>query len=173
MSLPLTHLSDEIPKPTLPLNKVDINETVLFSFKHFKCKSIKTKEFTNKFFCKDEFIERILYFIQKLTDYSKMTFPQLKESGKSTRCHIVSGESLKELKKLLGELGMSQELMEQIGEFFELSVSKSKGRFFGYFVGNVFYVLLLDPHHLVYKMNGFYSKNDVISKSYDPWKEIG
>lgn len=157
--------------------RLPVDETILkgeiisFSFSKFVCKSFKSGEFNNMFFCVYDSLAFILLLIQKLTEFCKMNVFELKEGGKSTRCHPVNGDSLDLLKKILIQHNFSKQFIEQ-QEFYELTISRANCRFFGYFVNSVFYIVIIDPHHLMYKNQKFYSKNDIITKSFDPWKEI-
>ena len=77
----------------LPVDETILKgEIVSFSFSKFVCKSFKSGEFNNMFFCVYDSLAFILLLIQKLTEFCKMNVFELKEGGKSTRCHPVNGE---------------------------------------------------------------------------------
>lgn len=156
----------------VPTSSIPTNAYVSFSFKNLMCQCIQNRDFNNKFSNQDECMKYYMYLIQKLNSFSAMTVDQLKSSGDSTRCHPVEGENLSLLKSILKLMGMSNDFLKQIEVFHEMTITTSNGRFFGHFLNNVFYILLLDPHHLLYKNLSFYCKNDIICKSYNPWEEI-
>lgn len=155
----------------LPTTELD-NTNAVFSFEKFKCISIKNKEFNNCFKNMWEYGEWSLKLIERLSKFSTMKALELKSSGKSTRCHSVKGRSLIKLKSVLEATGL--ELNEQLEDYdyYELSLGAAEGRVFGYFIGNTYYVLLFDPHHLIYQQLQYESQHDLLYKNYDPWQII-
>ena len=168
-SIPTSDISGKAPIG-IPATSLDNKVNTHFSFSKFKCQCIRTKEFSNLY---GHITESMTYFsklIEKLSEFSKMAPSELKNAGKSTRCHPIKNKAKELLYVLLKELGFSQPFLDQ-QEFFELTLGTSFGRFFGYFVENCFYIVLFDPHHLLYKDLKFYCKNDIMIKSYDPWNK--
>lgn len=149
------------------------NTNTLFSFEKFKCTSIKNKNksFNNCFDSMWEYAEWSLKFIDRLSNFSAMGALTLRASGKSGRCHPVKGGNLTKLKTILETIGL--ELNEQFeDDYYELSLGAGSGRVFGIFIGNIYYILLFDPHHLIYQQLQFGSQHDLLHKNYDPWKAI-
>lgn len=170
--LPQLPVSNFKPSPTiLPTTNLE-NTKAVFSFEKFKCVSIKNKEFNNCFKDMWEYGEWSLKLIERLAKFSTMKALELKSSGKSVRCHQVNGENLIKLKSVLEAVGL--ELNEQLEEcdYYELSLGASDGRVFGYFIGSVYYVLLFDPHHLIYQQLKYGSQQDLLYRNYNPWKNI-
>lgn len=171
-TLPVSKVTE--PKAKFPTSELRNEENVSFSFKYLKPKSICCKEFNNKFFSIATCIEFISTFLEKLSHFSSFKVNELKNARNedSTRCHPVKGKPLKLLEDILvNYLEFSPKFLNQIeSEFYELTIEKSKGRFFGFIIGNVYYIVLLDPHHLLYKIDGYYAKNDLATFRYDFWK---
>lgn len=158
--------------PSIPTTQLESQDrTVSFSFADFMCKSIRNDRFNNMFKRFSEYGKFSVLFLKKLSDFSSMSVQELKSGGRSTRCHLIEGENLELLKDILCEVGLSKNKVEQIEEFYQLTISTANGRFMGYFLGNVFYVLLIDPYHLLYP-NLMKSVNQDLCNSYDPWEEL-
>lgn len=170
--LPTVPVSKFSSSPTkLPTTTID-NANAVFSFEKFKCISIKNKEFNNCFKNMWEYAEWSLKLIDRLSKFSTMKALELKSSGKSVRCHPVTGVNLLKLKSVLEASGV--ELNEQLEDcdYYELSLGASDGRIFGYFIGSVYYVLLFDPHHLIYQQLQYGSQQDLLYRNCDPWERI-
>lgn len=146
-------------------------QTVSFSFSDFKCQSVKNDKFCNHFKHITDYGRFISLFLSKLSSFSSMTVQELREGNKSTRCHPVQGENLKLLKEILLYIGLPKEKIEQIEEFYQITVATSSGRVMGYFVGSIYYVVLIDPHHLLYP-DMKKSVNQDMCNTYDPWVEL-
>lgn len=160
------------PSPTiLPITNLE-NINAVFSFEKFKCTSIKNKDFNNCFKNMWEYGEWSLKLIERLSKFSTMKALELKSSGKSVRCHPVNGDNLIKLKSVLEATGL--ELNEQLEDYdyYELSLGAGDGRVFGYFIGSIYYVLLFDPHHLIYKQLQYGSQQDLLYRNYNPWERI-
>lgn len=171
-SLPTTPVSKFKSSPIiLPTTDLE-NINAVFSFEKFKCTSIKNKEFNNCFKNMWEYGEWSLKLIERLSRFSTMKALELKSSGKSVRCHPVNGDNLIKLKSVLEASGL--ELNEQLEDcdYYELSLGAADGRVFGYFIGSIYYVLLFDPHHLIYKQVQYGSQQDLLYRNYDPWERI-
>ncbi|MGE4549169.1 MAG: hypothetical protein AB7C89_06420 [Intestinibacillus sp.] len=155
--------------PTTELESKNLN--VSFSFSDFKCQSVKNDCFNNKFQRFSDYGKFVSMFLDKLSNFSNMSVQELKEGGKSTRCHIIDGKNLEMMLDIMLELGMPQNKLDQIEDFYELTISAANGRFMGYFVGTVFYIVFFDPHHLLYP-NLKKSAHQDLCNSYDPWTEF-
>jgi len=152
-------------------------KTITFSFSKFCCKSIKSRSinFNNCFKNMWEYAEWSLKLIYRLSEFSKYTPIELKTGGDSTRCHPVRGKRLEKLKNILNELGVVTSIEDdQIMEdgYYELSLGASEGRIFGYFCGNIYFITLFDPHHLLYEQLEYGCQYDLYYKNYDPWLEL-
>lgn len=155
----------------LPTTKVQ-NQKVIFSFERFKCISIKNKQFNNCFASINAYVKWSTLLFQRLQKFSENTVPELKKAGTSTRCHSVTGNTLIKLKDILKESGLDIDINEQLEEYWELSLGTSSGRIFGYFISNVYYIILFDPHHLIYPKLEYGAQHDLLYNNYDPWNEI-
>lgn len=153
----------------LPVTEIQ-SRNVVFSLESFKCTSINNKIFNNKFSNIEEYAKWSLYFISYLSKYSTMKSIDIKTAGKAGRCHTVKDNELKKLKGVLQKLGYN--LNEQIEEYdyYQISVGTSNGRVYGYFIDNIFYILLLDPHHLIYEDKKHGAKHCLQNKKFDPWE---
>lgn len=162
--------SDGVQKP-IPKTKAGVIK-VVFSFEQFRCKSIKCKEFNNNFNNLWEYGKWSLLLLDRLSNYSTMDISELKNAGTGTRCHVVEGKALERLKNVLFYLGIVVD--DQLNEdgLWELSLGTANGRVFGYFIDNIFYALLFDPHHLIYPNNKLEAQQDLLYRNYDPWREI-
>ena len=104
-----------------------------------------------------------------------MTLGELKNSGRSLRFHSVENKNLMKLKNILLSLGLDTELIfnqSEATDYYEISLGAASGRIFGYLIENIFFVLLLDPNHLIYPYLEKGATQDLLYKRYDPWKEI-
>ncbi|MBU3114630.1 hypothetical protein [Clostridium lacusfryxellense] len=169
--LPKTKVNSSIIKKSVPKTKTQINKAV-FSFQQFRCQSIKCKEFNNMFKNLWEYGAWSLVLLDRLSNYSTMEIAELKGGGDGTRCHPVHDEALERLVTVLKTMGIVCD--EQFNEdgLWELSLGAASGRVFGYFVDNIFYTLLFDPHHLIYPNTRYESQHDLLYRNYDPWSEI-
>ena len=76
---------------------------------------------------------------------------------------------------ILLSLGLDTELIfnqSEATDYYEISLGAASGRIFGYLIENIFFVLLLDPNHLIYPYLEKGATQDLLYKRYDPWKEI-
>ncbi|MCB6366672.1 hypothetical protein LI291_10855 [Intestinibacillus massiliensis] len=160
-------IGSKIPATNIAVQPIAVS----FSFADFKCKSFRDERFNNCFKHFGDYGKFIAMFIAKLSNFSSMTVQELKLGGKATRCHKVENKNRELLEDILKSTGMKEEKIEQIEEFYQLTISTSNGRFMGYFIGNVFYVVLIDPHHLLYP-DLKKSMNQDLCNPYDPWKEF-
>ena len=169
-SIPTTEFRN---KPSnLPVNKPN-NKNVVFSFQNFKCISIKNKEFNNHFKSIYEYAVWSLKLINRISKFSTMKVPELlRISHKGPRCHQVTGKRLTKLKSILSSINV--ELNEQLEDcdYYELSLGQAEGRIFGYFIDNIYYIVLFDPHHLIYEQLEYGSQQDLLYRNFNPWKVI-
>lgn len=167
--LPITKF--EHSNKTLPKTNVE-KLNLVFSFENFKCRSIKNREFNNCFTHLWEYGEWSIKLIERLSNFSTMKASELKSAGNSTRCHPVEGKNLEKLKRILELAGLTLNEQLENESYYELSIGASSGRIFGYFIGNIYYVLLFDPHHLIYQQLQYGSQHDLLHKNYDPWSPM-
>lgn len=168
----VTQPDKERVAPRLPATQVDLKkQKVSFSFSDFICKSYKDERFNNQFKRLSDYGKFTAMFINRLSEFSSMTVHELKCGGRSTRCHLIENDNRQLLIEILENLGISHMKIEQIEDFYQLTISAGNGRFMGYFIGNIFYVLLIDPYHLLYP-NLKKSANQDLCNAYDPWKEL-
>lgn len=172
--IPSRNIKDEKKNKVVPISK--INEKVLnFSFKYFLCISMKNKDFNNCFSSIYDYSTWITFFLDRLSNFSQMTLNEIASSGKTARFHPVENEHLCKLKSILVGMGINVEQLfqQQEGEsFYELSFGTGNGRMFGYLIDNQYYILLIDPNHLVYMNCEKGGKQDLLHKNYDPWHEL-
>lgn len=167
-SIPVTSIQGENTKINLPTTKVSKND-IVFSFEYFKCQSLKNKIFNNCFENMWHYGEWSILALKKIQSFSSMTRDELKQGGDSTRCHDVKGKDLDKLLKVLVMMGIKIDEQWDVSNFYELSFGTGKGRMFGYFIDNVYYIFLFDPNHLIYANLSKGAKLDLLYKNFDPW----
>ena len=104
--LPTTALNQDNNMKKFPVNNLDINDYMIFSYKYFRCKSLKNSYFNNCFFSQYDYAEWITFCLSRIANLSTMSISEIKGAGKSTRFHIVKGGPLKKLKSVLKEIGL-------------------------------------------------------------------
>lgn len=166
--------SDNVVKNKIPTSKAEKDNSIIFSMKHLKCTSVKNSSFNNCFYSISVYANWITLFLKKITEFSSMSVQELSQGGKSTRFHTVEDGDLAKLKKIVKEAGLDVDKLfkqEESNSYYELSFGTSRGRMFGYLAGNTYYILLIDPHHLVYPNYSKGAKEALISNRYDPWTD--
>jgi hypothetical protein len=110
-------------KPT----KARINQGISFSFKYYQNRH-------DKFSCRDKEIAYCLALLDRLVNRSK-----------TLRCHPIAWQDTTE-----NGFGLPNE--EQLVDTpYQFSLSSNEhGRVHGFFIDNVFYIVWLDPNHLLY-----------------------
>ncbi|MDC4240682.1 hypothetical protein NE398_10975 [Clostridium tertium] len=172
--IPSTKVKDKKPNKLIPTSKVN-SKVLIFSFKYFMCLSMKNKEFNNCFSSIYDYATWITFFIDRISNFSQMTLNEIACSGKTTRFHPVENGHLIKLKSILLKMGINVDQLFQQQEdesFYELSFGTGNGRMFGYLIDNQYYILLIDPNHLVYMNCEKGGKHDLLHKHYDPWNEL-
>jgi len=166
--------NDNLVKNKIPTSEVENDNSIIFSMKHLKCASVKNSSFNNCFYSISVYAKWITLFWNKITEFSSMSVQELSQGGKSTRFHTVEDGDLAKLKKIVKEAGLDVDKLfkqEESNSYYELSFGTSSGRMFGYLAGSTYYVLLIDPHHLVYPNYSKGAKDALISNRYDPWTD--
>lgn len=121
-------------------SKVDDTQRVSFSFVRLRSKK-------EKFLYVNKEKEYFLSFLERLKSVSTMTrMEMIKQNGKSLRCHTVNFKDVKVSEDTFGILG------EDVDEdAYQFSITSNEhGRVCGYFVGNIFFIVWLDPAHELY-----------------------
>jgi hypothetical protein len=107
-------------------------ELLDFSVSYYNCNGMCDKGIKNCF--------------EKLRDYSGYTVDELHagRGGETIRFHFIKRSDVDEWPEYFTH---NQELEDS---FYQISFGKSKGRAHGVLIGNVFYIIWLDPHHFLY-----------------------
>lgn len=174
LDLPVTHINLEKRVNGIPVTKTS-DDKIIFSYKFFKCISVKGRDFNNCFSNIYEYSKWITLLLQKITNISSMKLSEARNSSTSLRFHPVDGKPLNVLKETLLNSGTdcNKIFSQDEGEnYYELSLGTSNGRIFGYLVGNLYYILLFDPHHLIYPNKAKGSTYDLLHKNYNPWETL-
>lgn len=175
-ALPVTNPTVNNKKNNVPTSKISgiTNKNIIFSYKYFNCQSLKNDIFNNCFFSMGEYAKWITMFFKKISNYSSMEIGEIMSAGKSTRFHPVQNSELIKLKDILKSINIDCDKIfsqEEGNQFYELSVETGQGRLFGYLIENIYYILLLDPNHLIYMNTSKGGKQDLLHKRYDPWED--
>lgn len=107
-------------------------ELLDFSVSYYNCNGMCDKGIKNCF--------------EKLRDYSCYTVDELHagRGGDTIRFHFIEKSAVDEWPEYFTH---NNELEDS---FYQISFGKSKGRAHGVIIGNVFYIIWLDPHHFLY-----------------------
>lgn len=126
---------DSSIKPT----KVRINQGISFSFKYYQNRH-------DKFSCGDKEITYCLALLDRLKDLSTMSVQELLVNrSKTLRCHPISWQDTTE-----NRFGLPNE-EQLVDTLYQFSLSSNEhGRVHGFFIDDIFYVVWLDPNHLLY-----------------------
>lgn len=171
--LPTSNVQKE--NNTLPITTVKKKESIIFSYKYFKCNSLKSKEFNNCFKNQDDYAKWITFYLKRIAEISTMKIGVISSSGSTLRFHPVEDNHLIKLKSILKSMDLDVDEVFNQNEsqnYYELSMGTGNGRMFGYLIENIYFLLLLDPNHLVYMNASKGAKNDLYYKNYDPWYEL-
>lgn len=172
--LPVSNISKADLINEIPVSKIEEGK-MLFSYKHFICECSNEKEFNNRFKSMYHYAKWITLYTKRISEVSTMTLAEVNSSGKSLRFHLVKGENLNKLKTVLRNLGIKLEdvfRQSESNNYYELSLGAANGRIFGYLIDNVFFVLLMDPNHLIYPCLEKGATQDLLHTRYDPWDEL-
>ncbi len=127
-------VSNQIQKPTLFDDCLNFSFS-LFDFKHPKFNFTKTSE---------TYLEK---FIERLKIVSEMKINEFRSNkNKSLRAHIHSWEETSEPS---GFANLNEQLKQYEAWQFQISANEH-GRVHGILIDNIFYVIWLDPDHLLY-----------------------
>lgn len=133
-----TKLNKVKSKEIFPTSLTENDLRVIFSFD-------KLKEDEDFKYCDCE-ANYFLKLIERLKNVSGMTRGDMKRNAKSLRYHPIDFLRDDLSRKTLG---YGEELDE---EAYQFSISSNEhGRVHGYFIDNKFYVVWLDPNHILYK----------------------
>jgi len=110
--------------------------SISFSYKHLRDQEPFPLEN-----CTAEWLRR---FLSKLRDYSSWRPGEVFTRASGQYCHPIDWS---ETTVPDGFPSMSEEIQDSA---WQLGITKSEGRFHGFFVGTVFYVVWLDPDHVLY-----------------------
>lgn len=116
---------------------------ISFSFKYYQDKH-------NKFGYRGKEVNYWLNLLDRLKSLSSLTIQELLvDRSKSLRCHPIKWEDTSEK----NGFGFPHE--EQLVDTpYQFSLSSNEyGRVHGFFIDNVFYIVWLDPDHLLYSSN--------------------
>lgn len=158
----------------LPVSTVN-DKRMLLSFRYFKCNCVANKEFNNCYQNTTHYSTWLTLAMKRLSEITTMTLGELNNSGRSLRFHSVENENLNKLKSVLLNLGLDVEFIfnqSESNDYYEISLGAANGRIFGYLIENIFFVLLLDPNHLIYPCVAKGATQDLLFKRYNPWEEI-
>lgn len=158
----------------IPITKSKENN-IIFSYKYFKCVSKKDKIFNNCFSSIYNYATWITLVIERIANFSTMDVNEIKNSGSSARFHLVQDGDLDKLKRVLCNIGLKLDdifSQEESNNYYELSFGKGNGRMFGYLIDNNYYILLMDPNHLIYENLSKGAKYSLLHKNYDPWNSL-
>lgn len=173
--LPTTNISQGNISKKFPVNSLNNNEHMIFSYKYFNCRSLKNSYFNNCFYSQYDYAQWITFYLSRIVNLSTMSISEIRSAGKTTRFHNVERGALNKLKNVLKEIGLDVEQVFQQGSqenYYEVSFGTGNGRMFGYLINNIYYVLLMDPNHLIYKCNEKGGNHDLLHKNYDPWTNL-
>ena len=82
--------------------------------------------------------------LEKLKMYSSLTIPEMTSNGsKAFRCHPIRWEETSQR-----GFPIKRELYD--GCAYQFSIMKSRGRIAGFIVGDIFYIVWVDPYHKLY-----------------------
>ena len=115
------------------------DQGINFSFKFYQTQN-------DKFSCRQEltsYWQRLLERLKALSGLSRQEL--LTNRSKSLRCHPIRWEDTT-------EIGFNLPNEDQLVDTpYQFSVSSNEyGRVHGFFIGSVFYIVWLDPNHLLY-----------------------
>lgn len=173
--LPVTVLNRTQNETRLPVVNPRTNSCIVFSYKYFNCSSVKNSEFNNCFNSIYNYAEWITLCLERISKFSTMSIGEISQSGRSVRFHPVECEHLVKLKSILMCTGLDVDKIfpqNEAQNYYELSLGTASGRVFGYLIENHYYILLLDPNHLVYKCTSKGGNYDLLYKNYDPWNSL-
>jgi len=120
--------------------KLKPNQGISFSFKYYQ-------DNHNKFSCIKKEVSYWLTLISRLKDLSSLTAQEFLADRSSTlRCHPIKWEETSEK----SGFGLPNE--EQLVDIpYQFSISSNKhGRVHGFLINETFYIVWLDPDHLLY-----------------------
>ncbi|MEW6352668.1 MAG: hypothetical protein AB1646_26790 [Thermodesulfobacteriota bacterium] len=131
---------DKKPRGNIP-RKTDLKDRYLaFSFKHLDLQARGDFSLAHS---KDGYAATLL---ERLRDMSSMTVDEFHKNRRSLRAHAIDWGRTSQPD---GFLHLNEQLRNEPPWQFQLT-SNEHGRVHGFFVGNIFYVVWLDPDHRLY-----------------------
>ena len=116
-----------------------LQKGIAFSYKYLQ-------EYHSKFSIRQRDIQYLIALLSRLRDLSSLSVQELKgNSSKTLRCHSIDWKDTSE-----NNFGIPNE--EQLVDVpYQFSISANEhGRVHGFFIGQVFYIVWLDPEHKLY-----------------------
>lgn len=148
----------ETKEEKIKLKEESKNNSVNIDFSLFYFPSISLKYFNNYFKDENSYNKYMGDFYHKILNYLKnMTYTELESRTHSH--HIEDNEQVRLINKILDEYLKKFPFLPDINiqmrqEFYQIS-SLSGSRIIGIRYGNIFYILFIDPYHLVYANNRY------------------
>lgn len=130
-----------VPKYGKGIKPTQVDDTIKVSFNF---RRLKTESDKFNYAVKDQqYFLKLIERLKALCDFNQKEL--LTNSSPALRCHKIDFKSCTEF-----GFGLLSEDLDDAA--FQIGVSANEnGRIHGYFVGNVFYVVWLDPEHELYK----------------------
>lgn len=126
-------------KKGINITPIDDTEKVSFNFRRLKTNNCKF-DYTAK---EKQYFIKLIERLKAVCDFSHKQL--VTSTSKSLRCHKIDFKDCTE-----NGFGLISEDLDE--EAFQIEISEHEhGRIHGYFVGNIFYVVWLDPQHELYK----------------------
>jgi len=133
------------PTPTQPPSRIS------FSYKYLETQN-------SKFPCGNGDIKYWTTFIKRLKAISSMTAKELQNNNsKALRCHRIDWAETTEkngfgIPKPKDEYGKEIENYDIAAEAYQFAITANEcGRVHGFFIEEIFYIVWLDPNHLLYE----------------------
>ena len=124
----------------IPEQKPPADTGLVFSFKHL---DLTSEKFSLKY-CNDNYLQKFLERLKALNGFSVEEIRSNK--SKSLRAHTIDWSQTSET---TGFSALNEQLRNLTAWQFEVSKSEH-GRVHGFFIDRVFYVVWIDPNHLLY-----------------------
>lgn len=151
MGIPKASLPNNAKKKKILLSPFDekkiqehYKERISFSFSFFD----RTRD---EFNCGRADASWFIGLLDRLRDLSQMTISEIKNPATQGKLRIHSHS----WDKIRDKLNFSEQWINQYaedGRFYQISVSKAKGRIHGFMIENTFFIVWLDPDHNLYPM---------------------
>lgn len=159
--------------------EVKLYETAFFPIKVHK-------EFTNHLLNLNDFCQKLASVFDKIiTEINGKKFTEIFNDKSRYHCHRIEGEEKNKYKKIINELVKTRycskdkkaSLINQTffdsENVYQIGIQQvNQLRFIGILNDNIFGVVFIDFHHLIYPSDK-YNKKDVFSFTYDPFIFLG